>query len=165
VVRTYAVEALRLKVVSEAKGTPLARPTPSAALPPTPAPALLAARFHPATNRCEPQPAFVQTNLGWQSSIALPDGKSGVGFKAGQEIVLSLRSKLAGASDAFSAQAVVIAPDGSFTTAAATVQGNIFAQVVYPTAFRGAKPLASGDYTVIWQTAAGPVVCWGFKVE
>jgi hypothetical protein len=59
----------------------------------------------------------------------------------------------------------VIAPDGTSFVAETTVIGDAWGNIVYPSDFTGAVPLAPGTYTVIWEIDGGFIACDGFVVE
>jgi hypothetical protein len=123
-------------------------------------PASLAPAFDPETFACVNVPP-ITIDRSWQTSA--PRGVPGP-VRPGEIIQLGLRNKFANAGEVHAVSARVIAPDQSSTTAATLLRETVWAYVLYPNDFPGARPLAPGIFTVVWETDGGFIACDGFVV-
>lgn len=158
IARTYKLDGGKLTAESQVTQTPPLSPIASAE-------ALIQFRFDTQKHQCSNTPAPVLGDRAWQDYAAPINGKGGDPIKAGQVITLNLRDKLGPATDRFDLTVMIIAPDGSRTSASLTLNGNDWATVAYPLDFTGARPTAAGVYTVLWEIPAGVVACDGFEVK
>ncbi len=144
-----------------------APPAPTATLQPTETPLSDAQpeaggpQFDPAVTYCvdTPNPTIDRT---WQ--VSAPRGVPGP-VRPGEVVELGLRNKFGASDETYWAGARVIWPDGTSFVAATSVIGDEWGNVVYPSDFAGAVPLAAGTYTVIWEIDGGFIACDGFVVE
>lgn len=97
----------------------------------------------------------------WQT--ALP--RSGETVAPTEPVRIGLRNKFGDPQETYVVTVKVDAPGGGRATARTEVNGDQWADVLYPRDFIGApEPRPSGTYTVVWESREGFLVCDGFVV-